>query len=79
MKTNIKHIVRRTLLAAVLSIIAVPAQAYVGPGAGLSLLGALWALVAAIAAAVGFIVLWPIRKMMKRKAAEREASDKRTP
>lgn len=79
MKISIKPILRCAPFVAALSIIAVPAQAYVGPGAGLSLLGALWALVVAIAAAVAFIVLWPIRKMMKRKAAERAAGDKRTP
>lgn len=68
------------------ALFAAPAQAYVGPGAGLSLLGALWALVAAIAAAVGFILMWPIRKAMKqRKAAakagdsEAAAGDRRTP
>jgi membrane protein implicated in regulation of membrane protease activity len=48
------------------------ADAYVGPGAGLSLLGALWALVVAIGAAVAFIVAWPIRRMRRRKREERE-------
>lgn len=43
------------------------AFAYVGPGAGLSLLGALWALIAAIATAVLFVVAWPIRKAMRRR------------
>ena len=42
------------------------AFAYVGPGAGLSLLGALWGLVAAIGTAVAFIVAWPIRKLFRR-------------
>jgi hypothetical protein len=42
------------------------AFAYVGPGAGLSLLGALWGLVAAIGTAVAFIVAWPIRKLLRR-------------
>lgn len=47
------------------------AFAYIGPGAGLSLLGALWALVAAIAAVLFFVVAWPIRKMLRRKSASR--------
>jgi membrane protein implicated in regulation of membrane protease activity len=52
------------------------AQAYVGPGAGLSLLGALWALLVAILAAVGFIFAWPIRKWLrKRKARRAEAGN----
>jgi uncharacterized membrane protein len=49
------------------------AQAYVGPGAGLSLLGALWGVVAAIGAALLFVVLWPIRRMRRRKKAEAAA------
>jgi len=49
------------------------ADAYIGPGAGLSLLGALWALIAAIAAALGFIVMWPFRRARKRRAARKEA------
>jgi membrane protein implicated in regulation of membrane protease activity len=48
------------------------ADAYVGPGAGLSLLGALWALVVAIGAAIAFIIAWPIRRMRRRKREERE-------
>lgn len=79
MKASIERIVCRAPLAAALVVIALPAQAYVGPGAGLSLLSALWALVAAIAAAVAFIVLWPIRKAMKRKAAARAASENAEP
>ncbi|WP_425450075.1 hypothetical protein [Virgifigura deserti] len=43
-----------------------PAAAYVGPGAGLSLLGAFWGLVLAIGAALGFVILWPLRRMLKR-------------
>ena len=51
------------------------ADAYIGPGAGLSLLGALWALIAAVAAALGFIVLWPLRRARKRRAARAMAAD----
>ena len=49
------------------------AEAYIGPGAGLSLLGALWALIVAVVAALGFIVLWPIRKARKRRLAQKKA------
>jgi predicted lipid-binding transport protein (Tim44 family) len=41
--------------------------AYVGPGAGLSLLGALWALILAIGTAIVFVIAWPLRKMRRRK------------
>jgi hypothetical protein len=60
-------------VAAGLLLSTAPAEAYIGPGAGLSLLGALWALIAAIAAAVMFIVLWPFRTMIKRRAAQKQA------
>ncbi|MEM9387135.1 MAG: hypothetical protein AAGA68_18880 [Pseudomonadota bacterium] len=54
---------------------AVPAHAYVGPGAGLSLLGALWGLLVAVVAAVGFIVFWPIRKMLRTARADARSPD----
>ncbi|QPC41852.1 hypothetical protein HW532_03440 [Kaustia mangrovi] len=57
-----------TALAALMAM-AAPAAAYVGPGAGISLLGALWGLVVAIAMAVGFVLFWPVRKMLRRKKA----------
>lgn len=59
---------------ALLTLIAAPAQAYVGPGAGLSLLGALWAVVVAVFAALFFVVMWPLRKMMKRRQAAQSAA-----
>ena len=39
---------------------------YVGPGAGLSALGALWALIASIGIAVGAILIWPIRAVIRK-------------
>ncbi len=50
------------------------AQAYVGPGAGLSLLGALRGLVAALGAAVLFVVLWPIRRARRQRKLAAEAN-----
>lgn len=44
------------------------AFAYVGPGAGLSLLGALWALIAAIGTAIAFVVVWPVRQFLRRRS-----------
>ncbi len=41
--------------------------AYVGPGAGISLLGAIGAVLAAIFFAVTGILLWPIRALLKKK------------
>lgn len=54
------------LLAATTVAVTGPAVAYVGPGAGLSMAGAFWGLLIAIAAALGFVILWPIRRLLRR-------------
>lgn len=67
-----------TLLTLVLSMAMVgPALAYVGPGAGLSVLGALWALLLAVLSALAYIILWPWRRMRRRKRQAREAQQAR--
>lgn len=71
----------RRLLAAAAALAAFTlpslAAAYVGPGAGLSLLGALWALLIALGTALLFVVAWPLRKMLRRRRAERAAAERR--
>ncbi|WP_284736100.1 hypothetical protein [Dongia deserti] len=58
------------------ALVAFPAFAYVGPGAGLTLLGALWGLVVAVVVSLGFVLLWPLRRMMRRnKRAQPPADD----
>jgi hypothetical protein len=44
-----------------------PALAYVGPGAGISMLGALGAVIVAILFALGGLIWWPIRMMRRRR------------
>lgn len=44
----------------------VSAMAYVGPGAGITALGALWAVILAILFALGGLLAWPIRAMLRR-------------
>jgi hypothetical protein len=44
-----------------------PAQAYVGPGAGISMLGALGAVIVAILFALVGLVWWPIRTLRRRR------------
>lgn len=58
------------VLGAVVLIGAIaPAAAYVGPGAGLSLVGAFWGLLVAILAALSFVILWPLRRLFRRNPA----------
>lgn len=64
-------IARTVALSALAAFAATPAWAYIGPGAGLSLLGAFGALLVAILAAVGFLVLWPLRRMRRQKARQK--------
>lgn len=52
-----------------------PVLAYVGPGAGLSLLSALWGLLMAVLLAVGFVVMWPIKRWMKRRRTDSAEDD----
>jgi membrane protein implicated in regulation of membrane protease activity len=50
---------------AALLVLPGTAFAYVGPGAGLTMIGALWALVLALFAALFFVVAWPVRRMLR--------------
>lgn len=51
------------------------AFAYVGPGAGISMLGALWGLIIGVLMAVGVILFWPIRMMIRKAKAKKAGSD----
>ena len=52
-----------------LLLLPVPVLAYIGPGAGISVLGSLLGILGTIVIAIGAILFWPIRKMMKRRKA----------
>lgn len=59
---------RAVLLAIIVSAgFAEPASAYIGPGAGLSMLSAFWALLVAVFAALGFLILYPLRRFFRRR------------
>jgi hypothetical protein len=57
-----------------LGLIAFPAEAYVGPGAGITLLGALWAVIAALAFALGGLLIWPARVLRRRFRQKKSAA-----
>ena len=63
------------LIAAAGLLSAGTAAAYVGPGAGISVLGALWGLIIGVVMAVGVILFWPIRMMIRKRKAENEAAE----
>ena len=51
------------------------AFAYIGPGAGISLIGSLLSIIGAIFLAIFAALFWPIRRLIKRrKAAPEEAN-----
>lgn len=45
---------------------ATPAAAYIGPGAGIGALGAFVGVIAAVFVSLFVIVLWPLRKVLRR-------------
>jgi hypothetical protein len=65
---------RIAALAAALSFVAGPAFAYIGPGAGLSVIAAFWALLTAVVSSVLFLVVWPLRNRLSRRKAARDGA-----
>ncbi|MEX0915076.1 MAG: hypothetical protein WD397_15280 [Wenzhouxiangellaceae bacterium] len=52
---------------------SLPAAAYIGPGSGISLLGGLWAVLVGVVLALAAILFWPIRYMIRRMRARKNA------
>jgi len=59
----------KTALTVLALLLSSPAMAYIGPGAGISVLGSLLGIVVTIVVAIGAIIMWPLRKMLKKKRA----------
>ena len=64
------------LLAAAAAMLPVAAQAYVGPGAGLTAIGTLLALVAALVLAVVGFVWYPVKRMMRARKGGGSGAEK---
>ena len=67
----------RTLIFVLAWLIPNAAHAYIGPGAGISAIGSLLALIAAVLLAIVGFVWYPVKRIMKnRRKARTEAADK---
>lgn len=64
----------RIIAILVLALAAGPVNAYIGPGAGISVLGSLLGILATILVAIGAILFWPVRKLLKRRKAAATAT-----
>jgi hypothetical protein len=56
-----------------LVLFATPAFAYIGPGAGITMLGALWGVIVAVVLALAAVILWPLRLLFRRRKGARPA------
>jgi hypothetical protein len=54
-------------LSAFAGLWCAPAMAYIGPGAGVTVLGALWGVIVAIVLTIGAVVLWPFRILLRKR------------
>lgn len=61
----------RIIIALALLFVCANACAYIGPGAGLSVLGSLWALLVGIVIALFAILSWPLRILWRRIRGKR--------
>jgi membrane protein implicated in regulation of membrane protease activity len=64
------------LCAAGLGVVASPLSAYgyVGPGAGFTVLGSLWAVIAAVFATIAGILLWVIRALFRLRRRSKQST-----
>jgi hypothetical protein len=60
------QIYARTAFLAV-ALLPASAAAYVGPGAGISLIGSTIGLLVAVGMAIGFVIIWPLRSLFRRR------------
>jgi len=65
----------KLLIILLLLISPAVALAYIGPGAGISVLGSLLGILGTIVVAIGAILFWPIRRFLKRKKQRANAGD----
>ncbi len=57
----------------ILLLISFSASAYIGPGAGIPILGSLFGLIATVVLVISAILFWPIRKLLKKRKQKNES------
>ena len=62
----------RFLLLIIGLLLATTVDAYIGPGAGISVLGSIISVIVGVFLAIGAILFWPIRRVLKRRKAARQ-------
>lgn len=78
MPSKAKSSLKTAAFAAILAglvLLPASAQAYVGPGAGLGMIGSLIAVVAAVLVAVFGLLLFPLRLLLKRRKAKAQSPE----
>jgi hypothetical protein len=75
MTGNSPRVLTVIAVATCAAMFAPAAFAYVGPGAGLGVLGAMLAIVAAVLATVLGLILWPVRMIMRRMKRTADAKE----
>ena len=68
MKIDLNYLIITFLILALPTL----SLAYVGPGAGITFLGALWAVITAIVLAIGGFLVWPIRAFIRRRKLNKQ-------
>lgn len=69
----------RLLFALILIAFSGSAFAYIGPGAGVSFLGSIWAVLIGIVLAVAAVLIWPIRYVIRRMRIRADKLKNSTP
>jgi len=77
MKSNLG--VHGLLVSFFIAITTAPAQAYVGPGAGMGLISAFFALIAVVAMSLFMILLYPIKALLKKHRGEKQEENSALP
>jgi uncharacterized membrane protein len=74
-----KRVEMRWVVVALLVMVPFTAQAYVGPGAGVGMIGSLFAVLGAILLSIVGLILWPLRMLRKRMQRKNAGSQAERP